>query len=58
MLRYKVKYVFIPSLTFGTRISHKLLKELNEMIEKVCLQNGYYYIENGNVYENDLFKYG
>ena len=28
------------------------------MIERVCLENGYYYIENGNVYENDLFKNG
>ena len=24
------------------------------MIERVCLENGYYYIENRNVYENDL----
>ena len=28
------------------------------MIEGVCLENGYYYIENGNVYESDLFKDG
>ena len=28
------------------------------MIERVCLENGYHYIENGNVYENDLFKDG
>ena len=54
----KVKYVFISSLTFNTRISHKLLNEVNEMIERVCLENGYHYIENGNVYENDLFKDG
>ena len=57
-IRYKVEYVFISSLTFNTRISHKLLNEVNEMIERVCLENGYYYIENGNVYENDLFKDG
>ena len=55
---YKVKYVFISSLTFKTRISHRLLNEVNEMIERVCLENGYYYTENGNVYENDLFKDG
>ena len=24
----------------------------------ICLENGYHYIENGNVYENDLFKDG
>ena len=28
------------------------------MIERVCLENGYYYIENGNVYENYLFEDG
>ena len=28
------------------------------MTEWVCLENGYHYIENGNVYENDLFKDG
>ena len=39
---YKVKYVFISSLTFDTRISHKLLNEVNEMIEGVCLENGCY----------------
>ena len=55
---YKVKYVFISSLTFNTRISHKLLNEVNEMIVRVCLENGYHYIENGDVYENDLFKDG
>ena len=55
---YKVKYVFVSSLTFNTRISQKLLNEVNKMIERVCLENGYYYIENGNVYENDLFKDG
>ena len=26
------------------------------MIERVCLENGYHYIENGNAYVNDLFK--
>ena len=57
-IRYKVEYVFISSLTFNTRISHKLLNEVNEMTERVCLENGFYYIENGNVYENDLFKDG
>ena len=55
---YKVKYVFISSLTFNSRIFHRLLNEATEMIERVCLENGYYYIENGNVYENDLFKDG
>ena len=55
---YKVKYVFISSLTFNTRLSLKLLNEVNEMIEWVCLENGYHYIENENVYENDLFKDG
>ena len=55
---YKVKYVFISSLTFNTRISHKLLNEVNKMIERIYLENGYHYIENGNVYENDLFKDG
>ena len=45
-------------LSFDTKISHKLLHEVNKMIERVCLENGYHYIENGNVYENDLFKDG
>ena len=41
LISYKVKYVFISSLTFNTRISHKLLNELNKVIERVCLENGY-----------------
>ena len=53
---YKVKCIFISSLTFNTRTCPKLLNEVNEMIEKVCLENGYHFIEDGNVYENDLFK--
>ena len=28
------------------------------MIERFCLENDYYYIENGNAFENDLFKDG
>ena len=43
-MSYNVKYVSISSLTFNTSISHKLLNEVNEMIERVCLENGYYYI--------------
>ena len=57
-ISYKVNCVSISSLTFNTRISHKLLNEVNEMIERFCLENDYYYIENENVYENDLFKDG
>ena len=57
-ISYRVKYVFISSLTFNKRISHKLLSEVNKMIERVCLENGYYYINNGNICENDLFKDG
>ena len=37
---YKVKYVFISSLTFNTGMSQKWLNKLNEMIERVCLNNG------------------
>ena len=55
---YKVKQVFISSIKFNTRISRKLLNEVNEMTERVCLENGYNYIKNGNVNENDLFKDG
>ena len=55
-MSYKVKYFFISILTFSNRISHKLFSEANEMKERVCLENNYYYIENGNVCENDLFK--
>ena len=57
-MNYKVKYVFISSLTFNNRISHKLLSKVNETIERVCYENGYYYIENGNVREDDLFNDG
>ena len=57
-ISYRVKYVFISSLTFNKRISHKLLSEVNKMIERVFLENGYYYINNGNICENDLFKDG
>ena len=57
-ISYKVKYVFISSLTFNASISHKLLNEVNEIIERVWLENSYYYSKNGNVYENDLFKDG
>ena len=57
-MSYKVKYVFISSFTFNNRISHKLLSEVNEMVERVSLQNGYYYIENGYGCENNLLKDG
>ena len=34
------------------------VNEVNEIIERVCLENGYYYIDNGNVCKNDLLKNG
>ena len=52
----KVIYAFISSITFDTIISHKLLNEVSEMIERVWLENGYHYSENRNVHENDIFK--
>ena len=36
-MSYKVKYVFISCLTFNNRISPKLLSEVNETIERICL---------------------
>ena len=57
-MSYKIKYAFISSLTFNTRMSHTLLNQVNKMIERVCLENGYYYINNGNACENDLFRDG
>ena len=30
-------------ITFNTRIPHNLLDEINEMIQKVCLENSYHY---------------
>ena len=55
---YKVKHVFISSLTFNTSISHKLLNEVNKRNDRVCLENGCHYIENKNVYENDCLRMG
>ena len=40
---YGIEYVFISSMTFNTRIPHNLLDEINEMIQKVCLENSYHY---------------
>ena len=34
----------------------KFFSEVNEMIERICLENGYYYSENGTVCENDFLK--
>ena len=38
-MSYKVKYVFMSSLTFSNRIyliSYSVLQEVNETIERVC----------------------
>ena len=47
-MSYKVKYVFISSLTFNDKIFHKLLS-YSGLAKKMA-------IENGNVCENDLFN--
>ena len=49
---------YISSITFNIRISHKLLNKVNEMIWRLCLENGYHYIETRNVNENELSKDG
>ena len=49
---------YISSITFNTRTSHKLLNKVNEMIWRLCLENGYHYIETRNVNENELSKDG
>ena len=48
----------MSSIIISTRISHKLLKEINEMRKNVCLENSYHCIESVNVGENDLFIEG
>ena len=40
---------YISSITFNTRISPKLLNKVNEMIWRLCLENGYHYIETRNI---------
>ena len=66
IISYKVKYVFISSLTFNTRISYKLLNKVNEMIEgdgsnieleikkKICKNPTK---ENKNLYKKQGNKY-
>ena len=49
---------YISSITFNTRISHKLINKVNEMIWRLCLENGSHYIETRNVNENELSKDG
>ena len=53
---HESNYVFISSTTFNSRILHKLLNEINEMIEKLCLESSYRYMENEYVNKNDLFN--
>ena len=49
---------YISSITFNTRISPKLLNKVNEMIWRLCLENGYHYIETRNINQNELSKDG
>ena len=41
-----------------TRVHHKSFNQINEIIEKVCLENNCHYIDNRNVNESDSFKDG
>ena len=50
--------MLISGLIFTTRYSENILIDYNRLLKNLCDVNGYFYIDNGNITRNQLFKDG
>ena len=55
---YGIEKVLIPGLIFTTRYSENILIDYNRLLKNLCDVNGYFYIDNGNITRNQLFRDG
>ena len=55
---YGVKNTFLSGIVFTTRVSLDILIQVHNMTSNFCNINGLYYIDNGNIRADDLYKDG
>ena len=55
---YGVKNIFLSGIVFTTRVSLDILIQVHNMTSNFCNINGLYYIDNGNIRADDLYKDG
>ena len=55
---YEVKHIFVSGLLHTSKIKKNLLVDIDRMIKKLCMTDGYEYIDNGNIPRDILHKDG
>ena len=55
---YGIEKVLISGLIFTTRYLENILIDYNRLLKNLCDVNVYFYIDNGNITRNQLFRDG
>ena len=55
---YNIGTIFISGIAYSTRIDIYFLNRLNKMLQESCTINGFFFIDNGAVCEQDLWEDG
>lgn len=55
---YGIQKILISGLIFTTRYSENILIHFNTLLKNICDLEGYFYIDNGNITRNELFRDG
>ena len=55
---YNIGTIFISGIAYSTRIDVFFLNRLNKKLQEACLINGFFFIDNGAICEQDLWEDG
>ena len=55
---FGVMNLFVSAIAFNKRLPYTVTKKVNEKIVDMCKKNGIVFIDNGNIYNMDLYEDG
>ena len=56
--KYGIKNVCLSGLVFTTRVHLPLLNQVNKFILDICKEHNISFINNGNIFRNDMYSEG
>ena len=56
--KFGVKNIFISGLVYTTRINIGILEKIHVVIQNLCQENGWFYVDNRNIRGKHLYKDG
>ena len=55
---HNIATIFISIIVYSSKVSHKIIKKLNELLLNACTKDGFHLIGNGAVSKKNLWSNG